>query len=74
MKETALSTPLPLVSGFQSLARIHLEGGRNTHRVALFEDEAEDSCLLLVSDMAQIKLFRFRAADLSVRGKPRPPP
>lgn len=55
------------------MARIHLEGGRNTHRVALFEDEAEDSCLLLVSDMAQIKLFRFRAADLSVLGIARPP-
>ena len=67
-KETVSSTPFALSSGFQSLARIHLEGGRNTHSAALFEDE--DACLLLVSDMAQIKLFRFRAADLTVL----PPP
>lgn len=70
-RKVVSSTPLSLSSGFQSLARIHFEGGRNTHRTALFEDD--ESCLLLISDMAQLKLFRFRNADLTVRLLSRPP-
>ena len=53
-----------LARGFQSLVRISLEGGRNSHCVDLAEEETIN--WILVADSSQIKLFRFDSSNLTV--------
>ncbi|KNB44061.1 hypothetical protein JH06_5394 [Blastocystis sp. subtype 4] len=64
MGSSVMTARLALASGYQSLLRLNIQGGRNVASVSLLEQN--DSCLLLIRDMLGVKLFRFDETTLSV--------